>query len=61
MKDNVEYKIVSSDSTDFMGNRVSKLMSEGWVLYGSPYFNSQKESNCQAMVRHPKTKEILND
>lgn len=56
----VEYRIIKGQDT-WLSGRITKLLSEGWKLYGYPY--SESDSHCQAVVKYGEDsiKEILKD
>ena len=51
MKKIIEYRIVQGNSA-WVGGRITTLLSEDWVLYGSPYFEGAE--HCQAMIKYKK-------
>lgn len=58
-----EYKIVSGN-VDFISERIKVLSSEGWELYGNPYYSTLHHEHCQAMIMSiftNKQKNQLND
>lgn len=47
----VRYRLVKGKTSDILERMVNELLSEGWKLHGSPFYEREYSSFCQAMVR----------
>jgi hypothetical protein len=40
-------------------NIINNLMKEGWIPQGGFYYNTDRYTYCQAMIRHKKTQTTI--
>ena len=48
--ENLTYQIVSDDYIEDLSRNISKLLSQGWQLYGTPYTTDSYRHN-QALIK----------